>query len=133
MRYLTHEFAHLDTLARARRWLVQTGFDPRHIETVTEGIPRIAIRVNAGQAAEAGLIINAAERSDPQGLPSFWDLARQEHIHSAAPATGPGLLPEAARPHTFVVAYRVPDDRSDLESSMTAIAMRDSYEGRPGR
>jgi len=84
MRYVTHQFAHLDTLERARRWLVQLGFDPGHIETHTDGIPRIALSVEADRAAEAEMVINAAELTDPNPWPSFWDLARQEHVYPAA-------------------------------------------------
>ena len=46
MRYVTHHFAHLESLERARRWLVQLGFDPSHLEVRTEGIPRIALLVD---------------------------------------------------------------------------------------
>ncbi len=128
MRYLTHSFANLETLDRARRWLVQAGFDPSQIEAITEGIPRIAIRVDAGQAAEASMIIDAAELTDPNGLPSFWDLARQKHIHTAA-ATAPEPSPtEAEQSRTFVVTYHVPDERPDLGSSVEAVQVRDALQ-----
>jgi hypothetical protein len=132
MRYLTHSFASSETLERARRWLVQAGFDPSQIEAITEGIPRIAIRVESGQAAEASMIIDAAELTDPNGLPSFWDLARQKHIHTdAAPATEPTLT-EAEQSRTFVVAYHVPDERPDLGSSVEAAQLREAYQDRLG-
>jgi len=131
MSYLTHQFAHLETLDRARRWLVHAGFDPSQIEVMTDGIPRIAIKLEPGQAAEAAQILDAVEQTDPQGLPSFWDLARQPHVHPehATVAETPATEMEAK---SFVIGFRVPDDRPDLGTSVTAIAMRDAYTGRPG-
>ena len=131
MSYLTHQFAHLETLDRARRWLVHAGFDPSQIEVMTDGIPRIAIKLAPGQAAEAAQVLDAVEQTDPQGLPSFWDLARQPHVHRehATVAETPATEMEAK---TFVIGFRVPDDRPDLGTSVTAIAMRDAYTGRPG-
>jgi hypothetical protein len=131
MRYLTHEFAHVETLERARRWLVHAGFAQSQIEAVCEGIPRIAIRVDAGQAAEAELIIHAAERSDPEGLPGFWDLARLEHLHPHHAAPAGQDLPEPARPLTFVIGFHPDDERPDLQASVTASAMRDASGDRP--
>jgi hypothetical protein len=126
MRYLTHQFAHLETLERARRWLVHAGFDPAQIHATIDGIPRIAVLVAPGQAAEAGLIIDAAELADPEGLPSFWDLARQPHVyHDHHTETEP--VPGDLESKTFVVGYQVPDERSDLVTSVTAIEMRDAY------
>lgn len=131
MSYLTHQFAHPETLERARRWLVQAGFDPSQIEVMTDGIPRIAVKLEPGQAAEAALIIDAVERSDPQGLPSFWDLARQHHIHREQ-VTVAETPASDTDPKSFVIGFRVPDDRPDLGKNVTAIAMRDAFTGRPG-
>ena len=83
MQYITHHFAHPETLQLARRWLVQLGFDPCQIETHTDGIPRIAIAVEPNRVAEAEMVINAAEQTDPDAWPSFWDMARQEHVYPA--------------------------------------------------
>jgi hypothetical protein len=126
MRYLTHQFAHLETLERARRWLAQAGFDPTHIHAMADGIPRIAVVVTPGQAAEAELIIDAAELTDPDGLPSFWDLARQKHVHADQ---HPGLqpIPQELESQTFVVGYHPPDERSDLQTSVIAIEMVKAY------
>jgi hypothetical protein len=126
MRYLTHQFAHLETLERARRWLVQAGFDPTHIHAMADGIPRIAVLLAPGQAAEAELIIDAAELTDPEGPPSFWDLARQPHVyHDHHTETEP--LPGELESKTFVVGYHLPDERSDLVTSVTASEMRDAF------
>lgn len=132
MSYLTHQFANRDTLDRARRWLVQAGFDPSQIEAIHEGIPRIAVRVGIGQATAAGLIIDAAETTDPQGFPSFWELARQQHIHEKPESGSESTAPLAAECRTFLVAYHVPDERPDLGTSIVAIEMRDAYLDRQG-
>jgi hypothetical protein len=96
MRYVTHQFAHLETLSLARRWLVQLGFDPGHIETHTDGIPRIAVAVPEDRAAEVALLINAAELTDPDAWPSFWDLARQDHVYpQMVGAEGPATLQQS--------------------------------------
>src|SRR3954467_12822967 len=122
MSYLTHQFAHLETLDRARRWLVHAGFDPSQIEGMTDGIPRIAVKLEPGQAVEAAQIIDAVELTDPQGLPSFWDLARQPHVHPEH-ATVAETTADDTEPKTFVIGFRVPDDRPELGTSVTAIAM----------
>jgi hypothetical protein len=127
MRYLTHQFAHLETLERARRWLVHAGFDPSQIHAVTDGIPRIAVILNPGQGVEAELIIDAAELTDPEGPPSFWDLARQQHIHAIHTETQ--AVPQNMEARTFVVGYRLSDERPELGTSVTAIEMRDAYIG----
>ena len=127
MRYLTHHFAHPETLQRARRWLVQAGFDPGQIEAVTSGIPRIAVRVSPGESSAVEQIINAVELTDPDGLPSFWELARQPHIR---PDFGFEIATADVQPieaRTFAVGYRVPDERPDLVTSSTAAAMREAY------
>jgi hypothetical protein len=80
MRYVTHHFANVETLERARRWLVQLGFDQAFIETHTEGTPRLALAIKPDEWPEVEAVINAAEMSDPQGWPSFWDLAQQTHV-----------------------------------------------------
>jgi len=78
---VTHQFAHIETLERARRWLIQAGIDPGRIEVHIQGIPRLAVTVEGGEAAEVKMIIGAAESSDPEGNPGIWDLARQRHVN----------------------------------------------------
>lgn len=127
MGYLTHQFASRETLDRARRWLVHAGFDPSQIETITMGAPRIAVRVGSGEAAEASLIIDAAELSDPHGNPSFWDLARQRRLGTRPEPEARPAIPEVKQSRSFVVGYHVPDERPDLGVSITAIEMRNAF------
>ncbi len=127
MRYLTHQFASTETLDRARRWLVHAGFDPSQIESLTTGVPRISIKVDPGEAAEASLIIDAAELSDPNGFPSFWDLARRPHsLRKRVPEMGTQAF-ETKESRSFVVRYRVPDERPELGASTAAIEMRNAF------
>ena len=92
MRYVTHQFAHLETLERAKRWLIQAGIDASRIEARTQGILSLAVAVEPGESAEVKQIIDAAESSDPDGNPGIWDLASvQRHVYpqtSTAPASG---------------------------------------------
>ena len=84
MRYVTHQFAHIETLERAKRWLIQAGIDPSRIEARTQGILTLAVAVEPGESAEVQHIIDAAESSDPDGNPGIWDLASQRHVYPQA-------------------------------------------------
>jgi hypothetical protein len=70
--YLTHTFAHRETLSRAHSWLTQLGFHPRE-GTRTSGVPRLVIVDEPHRLAAAKMLINAAENADPDGFRSFWD------------------------------------------------------------
>jgi hypothetical protein len=130
MRYLTHQFAHLETLQRARRWLIHAGFEPGQIEAMTDGIPRIAVRLGPGQAAEAELVIDAVELTDPQGNPSFWDLARQKHIYPKT-ATTEGIA-ASTHPTSFSIGYHPQKDRlRDLVATIRETELSEAYL-RPG-
>ena len=93
--YVTHHFAHLDTLDRAYRWLLQIGFDPARIESHREGVPWISLRLSREERGEAEMIFEAAELTDPQGWPSFWDLAKVPYPHFES-------TPESAAASTVV-------------------------------
>ncbi len=88
--YFTHHFAHHDTLSRARTWLTQLGFEPRPTEPRTDGIPRIVMIVDRDRLDAVNMLINAVERSDPDGFPSFWEQARQPHC-------APRAIPDEAQ------------------------------------
>jgi hypothetical protein len=74
VRYIAHEFAHPETLDRARRWLVQAGFDPSRIEAHTHGIPRLGIAVEPGEAVEVALLSMPPRRAIPTASPASWSL-----------------------------------------------------------
>ena len=77
--YLTHTFAHHETLSRAHSWLTRLGFHPRQIGPDASGVPRIMIVDEPQRLAAAKMLINAAENADPHGFMSFWDKAPQPH------------------------------------------------------
>ncbi len=80
-KYVTHQFAHMETLDRAARWLRQVGFESGQIEVHRDGMPWISVMATPDQVAEAEAIFKAAEVTDPDGWPSFWDLAKFPHPH----------------------------------------------------
>jgi hypothetical protein len=130
VRYISHQFAHLETLDRARRWLIQNGIEPSRIEVHTDGIPRLAVAVDAGQFAEVELLISAAESSDPDGNPSFWDLARQKHVYPGPLEASDSAVPEA-RSESFVIGWRPIDSDREVAQATTEIDLQKEYrEGR---
>jgi hypothetical protein len=101
--YFTHHFAHRETLTRAHSWLTQLGFNPRRIETDASGIPRIVVKVEPHRLGAVKMLINAAERTDPDGFPTFWDEARRPH---STPREYPeGVLSEHQKPHASVIGW----------------------------
>jgi hypothetical protein len=77
--YYTHHFAHPKTLARVKTWLTRLGLDRRQIESHATGTPRIALRVEPPRLDAIRMLINAVERTDPDGFPSFWEIAKQPY------------------------------------------------------
>lgn len=101
--YVTHQFAHVETLDRADRWLRQRGFPAGQIETHREGLPWIAVVCPAARSAEVALIFDAAERSDPDGWPSFWELARMPHTRVSPALDMP--IPHEHGPRPFPLGW----------------------------
>jgi hypothetical protein len=126
-RYVTHQFAHLDTLGRAEKWLHQLGFDAGQIEVHREGVPWISVMVTPEQTAKAVMVFEAAEHTDPEGWPSFWELAKMPHPHPhAASSAEAGSHSELASPRnvkTFPVSWHPPDSArvAETDPGMTAI------------
>jgi hypothetical protein len=126
VRYMTHQFAHGETLERARRWLVQAGFDPSRIEVYTEGIPTLAVVVEAGESAEVQRIIDVAESSDPDGYPGIWDLAHQQHVHAQTEEHGTANV-NAAVSESFVVGWRPQDADREVMRTDTEVTRQIDY------
>jgi hypothetical protein len=120
VRYVTHQFAHIETLERARRWLAQSGFDPARIEARTHGILSLSVAVEQGESAEVQRIIDAAESSDPDGNPGIWDVANQRHVHPQADnsivAAG-----NASHSESFVVGWRPQDAEREVTQTDTEL------------
>jgi hypothetical protein len=126
VRHVTHHFAHLETLERAKRWLLQAGIDPSRIEVHTQGIPRISVAVEGAEADEVQLIIDTAESSDPEGNPGIWDLARQKHIYPQTknpPDTG-GIVTDSS---SFVVGWRPQDANREVTQTDTGEELQREY------
>lgn len=117
--YFTHHFAHPETLSRARSWLTRLGFHPHQVTAHTSGIHRLALAVAPGQADEIRMLINAVERTDPDGFPSFWEMARQPHA-APDPADEPDATP-AESPHATVIGWHPPDRAPFDDPDVTAI------------
>jgi hypothetical protein len=124
VRNVTHHFSHIETLERAKRWLIQAGIDASRIEARTQGILTLAVAVEGGESAEVKQIIDAAEASDPDGNPGIFDLASvRQHVYpqtSAAPASG-----TATHSESFVVGWR-PQDAA-LEVTQTDTELQKNY------
>jgi hypothetical protein len=124
---VTHQFAHIETLERARRWLIQAGFDPSRIEVHTQGIPRLSVTVEGGEAAEVRMIIDAAESSDPEGNPGIWDLARQRHVYPQ----GKKEAGTATSSESIVAGWTPQDaDREVIQTDTAAELQREYREGK---
>ena len=127
MRNVTHQFSHVETLERARRWLVQAGIDPSRIEAHTHGMPRISVAVDGPEAAEVQFVIDVAESSDPDGSPGIWDLARQEHIRrhgverTGSPAT-------AIHSESLVIGWRPQDAELEITQIDTEVQLQKDFQ-----
>ena len=127
MRYVTHQFTHVETLERARQWLVRAGIDPGRIVAHTNGVLSLAVAVEAGQAAEVQCVIDVAESSDPDGHPSFWELASQRHAYRRADAAAGTAL----RSPSFVVGWHPQDaDREVSRTDTGALLLKEYQEDR---
>jgi hypothetical protein len=104
-------------MERAKRWLIEAGFDPGRIEVHHQGIPRLAVAVEPGQAAEVERIIGAAGSSDPDGTPSVWDVARQQHVYTES--TTPPETPEPTHSESFVIGWRPQDSAREVTQQST--------------
>ena len=120
MRNMTHQFAHIETLERARRWLIQAGIDPSRIEARTQGILSLAVALEHGESAEVQRIIDAAESSDPDGNPGIWDAASQRHVY---PQVDTAAIAGNSVHHSesFVVSWRPEDPTREVTQTDTEL------------
>jgi hypothetical protein len=123
--YYTHHFAHRETLSRARSWLVKLGFQPHEIQASVSGIPRLVVAVPSDRREELQMLINAVERTDPDGFPSFWEMARPSldgpgEAEPFVPAPEPSV-PEPKLRHETVIGWHPPDRAVADDPELTAI------------
>ena len=135
MRYLTHQFAHLETLERARRWLVHAGFDSSQIEVDDRRDSPDRRAGGPGQGAEAEFDhrCRRADRSR-RACPASGISPQQELIHTNAHALQRtrGCRGDLRVAHLRRRLPACPTSGRSWESSVTAIAMRDAYIDRQG-
>jgi hypothetical protein len=127
--FVTREFVQLETLERAKRWLIEVGFHPSRIELHTHGTLRITVSVEAGQAAEVEKILDAVAVSDPAGSPSFWD--HPQHGQGPKQAQPAPPSPEALQSESVDIGWRPIDPDRDVTQISTEIEKQKAYrEGR---
>ena len=125
MRYVTHQFAHSETLDRARRWLIHAGIAPDRMQVRRQGVPRLAVVAESGEVDSIEMVIHAAEMADPDALPSFWDLARIEGADTyvsetvASPAAHEGAM-------SFVLAWQ-PADAVHEDTARSEVELQRTY------
>jgi hypothetical protein len=130
VQHVTREFAHLETLERAKRWLIQAGIHASRIELFTRGVPRITVEVQPGEAAEVERVLDALATSDLEESPSFWDQARQQHVYPQQPdSEAPAVNP--AHSESFVIGWRPQDPEREVSQESTDIERQKAFrEGR---
>jgi hypothetical protein len=125
MRYLTHHFAHSETLDRAYRWLAAAGVSADRMHVHHHGVPSLTVAVEPSEIDGIEMVISAAENTDPDGLPSFWELAHLEPAQAAygleaeATSTASRSLP------SFVLAWHPVDTIWGGETGEEAELQRD--------
>ncbi len=82
--YFSRQFAHPETLARVRTWLNELGIEHRKVRSAGSGLPRIVLNVEPQRLDAIRMLINAAERNDPDQLLSFWELSRRPYVRPQA-------------------------------------------------
>jgi hypothetical protein len=131
MHYVSHCFARAETLDRARRWLIQTGFDESCIESHYDGIPRLSVRVSRLRSAQVSMIIRAAETTDPEGWPGIWELARMKSSACSVAESHTATSFFSSGPHSFPMEWHPQDT---VSTSAFAAAdhenLRQAYAGR---
>jgi hypothetical protein len=126
--FVTRDFVQLETLERAKRWLIEVGFHPSRIELHTHGTLRITVTVEPGQAQEVERILDAVAASDPAGSPSFWD----HPLHHDHPKHGTKTQSEqgALRSESFDISWRPNDPDRDVSQISTEIEKQKEYRER---
>jgi hypothetical protein len=127
VRYVTHQFAHVETLERARRWLVQAGIERSRIEARTQGIFSLAVAVEAGESAEVQRIFDVAESSDPDGYPGTWGLASRQHIYRQAD-TAASTVGVVRHSQSFVVGWHPQDADREVTQTDTDVELQKHYQ-----
>jgi hypothetical protein len=125
--YVTHQFAHVETLERARRWMVQSGIDRSRIEAHTQGILSLAVAVEGGESAEVQRIIDVAESSDPDGYPGTWGLTSRRRVSPQAD-TAKNTVVAVTHSDSFVVGWHPQDAGREVIQTDTGLLRQKDYQ-----
>jgi hypothetical protein len=112
MIYLTHHFAHSETLVRARRWLMQAGISPDRILVHDHGSHRLTVAAEPAEVDSIQMIVRIAGMNDPDGLPSLWDIPHDPLVD--VPTREETSEPSAVRPpSSFSLGWTAVDPALD--------------------
>lgn len=131
MRYLTHQFAHSESLDRAHRWLISAGVSSDRMHVHRHGVPRLTVALEPAEIDGIELVIHAAENLDPDGLPSFWELARVEPNEHSTGQACVAALTSRGQVDTFQLEWHQVDETSDEETRRQIELQRDYRQTRP--
>ena len=127
MRYVTHQFAHVETLERARRWMVQAVIDRSRIEARTQGILSFAVAVEGGESAEVQRIFDVAESSDPDGYPGIWGLTSRRRVSPQADRAH-SAVGAVTHSDSFVVGWHPQDAGREVIQTDTGLLRQKDYQ-----
>ena len=125
MGYVTREFAHAETLERAKRWLIELGFQPTRIEVHTHGTFRLTVSVDSGQADEVERVLDAVASGDPDAPPGFWE-SKQHHVDPKQ-TTPVSPAPAALHSETFDIGWRPLDPGREVTQTSTENEKQKTY------
>jgi hypothetical protein len=125
MHYLTHHFAHSETLARARRWLMQAGIPRDRILVHDQGSHRLTVEAEPAEVDSIEMIVRIAAMNDPDGLPGLWNLPYDPPVAEAIHKDR--AEPSAPRPpSSFSLGWTATDPALD-ESQRREIELQRAY------
>jgi hypothetical protein len=82
----SHRFGSVETLARARQWLTELGFEVVKNDEPSHDVSRLTLNVDFSKASAALALIDSIERSDPEGWPAYSTPSRTRHSSAFHPA-----------------------------------------------
>jgi hypothetical protein len=127
VRYVTHQFAHSETLDRARRWLREAGIAADRMYVRRDGMPRLAVVAEPGEADGIELVIHAAEMAD-----HLSSLSHEAHREAVGPAAAEPMDPTP--PHrelaSFELQWHPVDQAGDTEVVSAEVELQTAFQKR---
>ncbi len=127
MRYVTHQFAHSETLDRARRWLREAGIAPDRMYVRGAGVPRLAVAAEPGEVDGIELVIHAAEMAHHLSSPSH-----ETRGEADSPAAGEPMDPAPPRRElaSFALHWHPVDLAGDTEVVSAEVELQTAFQKR---